>query len=145
MLLPGSLSILTATFRGKELGAAIGIWAAMSGLAIAVGPLVGGYMVEHHSWESIFFINLPVGLIGILLTAIVVRESRDTRGLRRIDLPGLITGTAGVFFLVYALIEGGSKGWTDERILWSFGLSALFLVVFMVVESKRQSPMLPLR
>ena len=144
LLLPGSLSILTATFKGRELGAAIGVWAAMAGLAVAVGPLVGGYLVEHHSWESIFFINLPVGVIGLVLTAIVVRESRDWRGTRRIDVPGLLTGTGGLFFLVYALIEGGNRGWTDERILWSFGLSAFLLIVFMVIESKRFSPMLPL-
>jgi EmrB/QacA subfamily drug resistance transporter len=144
LLLPGSLSILTATFRGKELGAAIGIWAAMSGLAVAVGPLVGGYLVEHHSWESIFFINIPVGVIGLVLTAIVVRESRDWRASRRIDVPGLLTGTAGLFFLVYALIEGGNRGWTDDRILWSFGLSAVLLILFFVIESKRFSPMLPL-
>jgi len=144
LLLPGSLSILTATFKGRELGAAIGVWAAMAGLAVAVGPLVGGYLVEHHSWESIFFINLPVGVIGLVLTAIVVRESRDWRGTRRIDVPGLLTGTGGLFFLVYALIEGGNRGWTDEVILWSFGLSAFLLIVFMVIESKRFSPMLPL-
>jgi EmrB/QacA subfamily drug resistance transporter len=144
LLLPGSLSILTATFRGRELGAAIGIWAAMSGLAVAVGPLVGGYLVEHHSWESIFFINIPIGLIGLVLTTIIVRESRDWRGTRRIDVPGLLTGTSGLFFLVYALIEGGNRGWTDERILWSFGLSAVLLIVFTVIESKRFSPMLPL-
>src|SRR5436309_1037706 len=69
MLLPGSLSIITATFSGKERGAAIGIWAAFSGLAIALGPIVGGYLVEHVSWQSIFFVNIPIGIIGFILTA----------------------------------------------------------------------------
>lgn len=144
LLLPGSLSILTATFRGPERGAAIGIWAAMSGLAVAVGPLVGGYLVEHHSWESIFFINIPVGLMGLLLTAFVVRESKDPTRSRRVDLPGLITGTAGLFFLVYGLIEGSSRGWTDDLILGAFGLAAVLLTVFTIIEAKRKSPMLPL-
>jgi len=145
LLLPGSLSIITATFHGKERGSAIGIWAAMSGLAVAIGPLIGGYLVEHVSWQAIFFVNIPVGIIGFILTAIVVKDSRDLTKSRRIDPPGLITGTAAVFFLVYALIEGNSRGWRDSWITGSFGLALLFFVIFLVVESKRSSPMLPLK
>ncbi|HEX2054255.1 MAG TPA: DHA2 family efflux MFS transporter permease subunit [Actinomycetota bacterium] len=145
LLLPGSLSIITSTFHGKERGTAIGIWAAMSGLAVAVGPLVGGYIVENYSWETIFFINLPVGILGFLLTAIVVRDSRDTTRARRIDLAGFLTGTAGLFCLVYALIEGGAEGWTDDRILAAFGAAAVLLIVFIVIELKSRNPMLPLR
>jgi EmrB/QacA subfamily drug resistance transporter len=144
LLLPGSLSIITATFQGRERGAAIGIWAAFSGLAIALGPIVGGYLVEHVSWESIFFVNIPIGIIGFFMTAFIVPESRDTSRTRKVDPPGLVTGTAGIFFLVYALIEGNAKGWTDGVILGSFVLSAIFLVTFFIVESRRPSPMLPL-
>ncbi len=144
MLLPGSLSIITATFHGRERGAAIGIWAAISGLAIAIGPVIGGYLVEHVSWESIFFINVPVGVIGLTLTYLVVRESRDTTKSRRLDPPGLVTGTAGLFFLVYALIEGNGRGWTDGLILGAFALAAVFLATFFYVESHREYPMLPL-
>jgi EmrB/QacA subfamily drug resistance transporter len=144
LLLPGSLSIITATFHGRERGAAIGIWAAFSGLAIALGPIVGGYLVEHVSWESIFFVNLPVGIVGLIMTAVVVPESRDTTRSRRIDPPGLFTGTAGIFFLVYALIEGNAKGWTDGLILGSFALSAALLAAFFRIETRRPSPMLPL-
>jgi EmrB/QacA subfamily drug resistance transporter len=144
MLLPGSLSIITATFSGKERGAAIGIWAAMSGLAIAVGPVVGGLLVEHVSWQSIFYINVPIGIIGLTMTYFVVTESKDPNTSRRIDPPGLITGTAGLFFLVYGLIEGNSKGWGDSLILVSFALSAVLLVAFFWIESHRESPMLPL-
>src|SRR5437870_7304200 len=68
MLLPGSLSIITATFSGRERGSAIGIWAAMSGLAIAIGPVIGGFLVEHLSWQSIFFVNVPIGIIGLIMT-----------------------------------------------------------------------------
>jgi EmrB/QacA subfamily drug resistance transporter len=144
MLLPGSLSIITATFHGRERGAAIGIWAAISGLAIAIGPVIGGYLVEHVSWQSIFFVNVPVGLIGLTLTYLVVRESRDTTKSRRLDPPGLITGTAGLFFLVYALIEGNGRGWTDGLILGAFALAAILLATFFYVESHREYPMLPL-
>ncbi|HEY7283248.1 MAG TPA: MFS transporter [Actinomycetota bacterium] len=144
MLLPGTLSIITATFTGKERGAAIGIWAAMSGLAIAVGPLIGGFLVEHVSWQSIFFINVPIGVIGAILAFVVVRESRDPAKSRRLDPPGLVTGTAGLFFLVYALIEGNARGWTDGLILAAFGLAAALLIAFFVIESRREYPMLPL-
>jgi EmrB/QacA subfamily drug resistance transporter len=144
MLLPGSLSIITATFQGHERGTAIGIWAAMSGLAVAIGPVVGGFLVEHVSWQSIFFVNVPIGILGLALTWFVVTESRDTTKSRKLDPAGLVTGTAGLFFLVYALIEGNSRGWTDGLILASFGLSVVFLVAFFYVESHRESPMLPL-
>jgi EmrB/QacA subfamily drug resistance transporter len=144
LLLPGSLSIITATFSGRERGAAIGIWAAMSGLAVAIGPVVGGYLVEHVSWQSIFYVNVPVGIIGLAVTYLVVRESRDRTKSRRVDPPGLVTGTAGLFFLVYALIEGNARGWTDWLILSAFALSAILLIAFFFVESRRESPMLPL-
>jgi EmrB/QacA subfamily drug resistance transporter len=144
MLLPGSLSIITATFSGRERGAAIGIWAAMSGLAIAIGPVVGGLLVEHVSWQSIFYINVPIGIIGLTMTYLVVTESRDPNTSRRIDPPGLITGTAGLFFLVYALIESNARGWGDSLILGAFALAAVLLAVFFYVESHRESPMLPL-
>src|SRR5262249_18265982 len=125
-------------------GAAIGIWAAFSGLAIALGPVVGGLLVEHVSWQSIFYVNIPVGIVGLIMTSIVVPESRDQSKSRRVDPPGLVTGTAGIFFLVYALIEGNAKGWTNGMILGSFVLSGLLLLTFFQIESRRDSPMLPL-
>jgi EmrB/QacA subfamily drug resistance transporter len=144
MLLPGSLSIITATFHGRERGAAIGIWAAMSGLAITIGTVLGGFLVEHVSWQSIFFVNVPIGIIGLVMTYLVVTESKDPNTSRRLDPPGLVTGTAGLFFLVYALIEGNARGWTDGLILGAFALSAMLLVAFFWIESHRESPMLPL-
>jgi EmrB/QacA subfamily drug resistance transporter len=144
MLLPGSLSIITATFQGRERGAAIGIWAAFSALALAVGPIVGGYLVEHVSWQSIFFVNVPVGIVALTMTYLVVSESRDRHPQRRVDPPGLITGTSGLFFLVYALIEGNNRGWTDGMILGAFALAAVLLAIFFVIEARSESPMLPL-
>src|SRR2546428_7330079 len=144
MLLPGSLSIITATFSGRERGAAIGVWAAMSGLAIAIGPVIGGFLVEHVSWQSIFWVNVPIGIVGVVMTVLVVRESRDPSKSRRLDPAGLVTGTAGLFFLVYALIEGNARGWADGLILGAFALSAVLLAVFFYVGSPREPPMLPL-
>jgi EmrB/QacA subfamily drug resistance transporter len=144
MLLPCSLSIITATFHGGERGAAIGIWAAFSGVAVAIGPIVGGYLVEHVSWQSVFFVNVPTGVVGLVLTALVVPESKDATSSRRVDVPGILTGTPGIFFLVYALIEGNVRGWTDGAILAFFGLSAVCLAAFLRIEARSSSPMLPL-
>lgn len=144
LLLPGSLSIISATFHGRERGAAIGIWSAMSGVAVAFGPLVGGYLVQHVNWQSIFFINVPIGVVAVALTWAVVRDSRDTSGTRRIDPPGVVAGTLGLFFLVYGTIEGNTRGWGDGLILGSFALAAVFLAAFLWVETRVASPMLPL-
>ncbi|EQD30522.1 drug resistance transporter, EmrB/QacA subfamily, partial [mine drainage metagenome] len=144
MLLPGSLSILTATFAGRERGAAIGIWSASSGLAVAIGPLVGGFLVQHVGWQAIFFVNVPIGVLALALTVVVVPESRDTARGRRLDPPGVLTGTLGLFALVYATIEGNSRGWTNGVILGAFALAAVLLAAFVWIEAHRTSPMLPL-
>jgi EmrB/QacA subfamily drug resistance transporter len=143
LLLPGSLSIISATFPAGKRGLAIGVWGAISGLAIAVGPVVGGYLVEHVSWRSVFFINVPVGIAGLILAAAVVPESRDRAGHRRVDTPGLITGTLAVSALTYALIEGNTRGWTDGRILSAFAAAAALAGAFVAIEARRESPMLP--
>ena len=137
-LLPGSLSIISATFHGRERGSAIGIWAAMSGVAAAIGPVAGGYLVEHFSWNSIFFINIPTGIVGLTSDLLPGRESKDATRSRRLDPPGLITGTAGLFCLVFALIEGNARGWTNPVIIGMFLLAAVLLTVFVIVESRRR-------
>ncbi len=144
MLLPGSLSILTATFAGRERGAAIGIWSASSGLAVAIGPLVGGFLVQHVGWQAIFFVNVPIGVLALALTVVVVPESRDTSRSRRLDPPGVLTGTLGLLALVYATIEGNTRGWTNGSILGAFALAAVLLGAFVWIEAHRASPMLPL-
>jgi EmrB/QacA subfamily drug resistance transporter len=144
LLVPGTLSIISSTFSGKERGAAIGIWGAIAGLAIAVGPVVGGYLVEHVSWESVFFINVPIGIVALVFAAMVVPESRDRSGARRVDPAGLVFGTGAVSALTYALIEGNSRGWTDARIVASFIVTVALVVAFLVVEARSASPMLPL-
>src|SRR5207253_3455977 len=91
LMMPATLSIITATFVAKERGIAIGIWAALSGGALAIGPMIGGVLVEHAGWGWIFFINIPVGVIGILATFRLVDESKDSSAERRLDVPGLVT------------------------------------------------------
>jgi EmrB/QacA subfamily drug resistance transporter len=144
LLVPGTLSILSATFPEAKRGTAIGIWGAIGGLAIAVGPVVGGYLVAHGSWRSVFFINVPVGIAGLLLAAAVVPESRDQTGARRVDPPGLIVGTAAVTALTYGLIEANARGWTDGLILSSFAVAAVLIAAFVMIERRQAFPMLPL-
>jgi EmrB/QacA subfamily drug resistance transporter len=144
LLVPGTLSILSAAFPETKRGTAIGIWGAIGGLAIAVGPVVGGYLVAHGSWRNVFFINVPAGIAGLVLAAAVVPESRDQTRARRVDPPGLLTGTAAVTALTYGLIEANARGWTDGLILSSYAAAAALTIAFVVIERLRAAPMLPL-
>ena len=123
---PATLSIIAATFAPRERGRAIGIWAGVSAMALAIGPLVGGLLTEHVNWNWIFFINVPIGLAGLLLTPALIDESRDTTAEQRLDVPGLATSALGLFSLTYAFIEANSYGWTSGRILGAFVVAAVF-------------------
>jgi EmrB/QacA subfamily drug resistance transporter len=142
-LFPLSLAIISVAFDGKERGAAIGIWSGVGGLATAIGPLVGGLLVEHAGWQWIFFINVPIGVIGIGVTLSAVRESRDERAPRSIDVFGLVTITVSAFCLLLALIQGNDpdKGWTSGYILILFAISAVCLVAFVIGELRLKNPM----
>src|SRR5881398_3345535 len=100
---PSTLSIITVTFPPRQRGTAIGIWAGVSGLALAIGPLAGGVITQHIGWSWIFFINVPVGIVGIVAAFLFIDESRDTSHEQRPDVPGLFTSALGLFSLEYAL------------------------------------------
>jgi EmrB/QacA subfamily drug resistance transporter len=140
---PATLSIIAATFPPRERGTAIGIWAGVSALALAIGPLVGGLIAEHLTWSWIFFVNIPVGVLGIAASFVFIDESRDETH-ERLDLPGLVTSAVGLFSLTYALIEGNTYGWASPRILGAFAVAALALLGFGYLESHQRAPMLPL-
>ena len=142
---PATLSIITATFPPRQRGTAIGIWAGVSAMALAIGPLVGGILTEHVNWNWIFFINVPVGIAGLLATPLLVDESRDTSLHQRPDVPGLATSGLGLFALTYAFIEANSYGWGSGRILGAFAVAAASLVVFLLLEMRQRAPMLDLR
>jgi EmrB/QacA subfamily drug resistance transporter len=144
IVLPGSLTIITTTFTGRNRGAAIGIWASTAGMAQAVGPLLGGWLVEHVSWQSIFFINVPIGVVAVAMTLLVVPDSRDELRSRRLDVPGLVTGTGGLALLTHALIDGADRGWTDPIIVGSFAVAAVLLATFVAIERRSAEPMLDL-
>src|ERR1041385_298984 len=105
---PATLSIITATFPPRQRGTAIGIWAGVSAMALAIGPLVGGLLTEHVNWNWIFFINVPIGILGLLAIPLFIDESRDTSHEQRPDVPGLITSAVGLFSLTYAFIEANN-------------------------------------
>jgi len=141
---PATLSIITATFPPKQRGQAIGIWAGVSAMALAIGPLAGGLIVDNINWNWIFFVNVPVGVLGIVVAKFFIDESRDTSHEQSIDLPGLATSAAGLFALSYALIEGNAKGWASAEILSLFAVAAVLLVAFVLLESRQRLPMLDL-
>jgi EmrB/QacA subfamily drug resistance transporter len=143
LLLPGTLSIITVTFPPHERARAIGLWAGMSGLALALGPTVGGLMVERLGWESVFFLNVPIGIVAFLVATRTVRESVSEQQ-RRLDLPGLALGTSALFLVTYALIEANEMGWTDPLILSSLVGFVVLLVAFLVWEMRSPNAMMPL-
>lgn len=140
---PATLSIIAATFPPRERGTAIGIWAGVSALALAIGPLVGGLITEHLDWSWIFFVNVPIGILGIGASFVFIDESRDETH-ERLDLPGLATSGVGLFALTYGLIEANTYGWSSARIVGSFVLAGVSLLAFVVLERRQRAPMLPL-
>ena len=143
LLLPGTLSILTVTFPPEERAKAIGLWAGVSGLALALGPTLGGYVVEHLGWPSVFFINVPIGIVAFAIAMRTVRESVSEQ-TRHLDIPGLILGTGALFALTYGLIEANQFGWSDALIVGSLVAAAALLVGFLVWEHVNPRAMMPL-
>jgi EmrB/QacA subfamily drug resistance transporter len=144
MMNPATLSIISATFPPKERGTAIGIWAGVSAMALAFGPLVGGVLTEHVNWNWVFFVNVPVGVLAVIVGLRVIRESKDTSHEQRLDLPGLVTSAIGLFALTYALIEANEFGWTSARIVALFAVAVVALAAFVLLESRQRLPMFDL-
>lgn len=141
MMMPATLSIVTNAFPPHERGKALGTWAGVSALALAIGPVVGGFLTEQVSWRAIFFLNLPVAAAAVLVTLAAVRESRDETVGRTIDVPGIATLTIGLTGLVLALIEGNRWGWGSAEILGLFALAVVALAAFTAVELRASAPM----
>jgi EmrB/QacA subfamily drug resistance transporter len=131
-----SLALLGSAFQGRERGTAFGVWGAITGLAVAVGPVVGGALTTGLSWRWIFLVNVPIGVIALVLSASRVDESRQT-GARRPDIIGVITFSGALGALVYALIKGNSKGWGSTEILACLVGAAVLFVLFVIAELLR--------
>ncbi|MFB4306868.1 MFS transporter [Actinomadura sp. GTD37] len=144
-LSPASLALLAAAYPvPQERIRAIGLWAGLSGIGLAAGPVAGGVLVEAFGWPAIFLVNVPVGAVLLLAGLRVLGESRNPNA-PAIDVPGTVLSVLGVGVLTYGLIEGGARGWTSPVILSSFAAAAVIIAVFVVVEGRVPAPMLPLR
>lgn len=140
-IMPSTLSILTATFPAHERGKAIGIWAGFSGVGIAIGPVAGGWLIEHASWSWIFLVNLPVVAVALLAGRWLVPESRD-ESAPKLDLRGFTLSFAALSTLIWGLIEAPSRGWTDGLVLGAFALALAVLAAFVWWERRAPAPML---
>jgi EmrB/QacA subfamily drug resistance transporter len=142
---PATLSIITATFPPRQRGTAIGIWAGVSALALAIGPLVGGLLTQDINWSWIFFINIPVGVAGVIAARLFIDESKDMSLEQRLDLPGLLSSGIGLFALTYGLIETNDHAWGSARVLSLFAIALVSLTLFVILEMRQRIPMLDVR
>jgi len=141
LMMPATLSIITNTFPPEERGKALGTWAGVSAMALAIGPVVGGYLVEYVSWQSIFFLNVPVAAGTLAITLFSTCESRDETVLPKLDLAGIATITVGLGALTLALLEAPTWGWGSKANLGLFAVAAAGLLAFAVVERRVRVPM----
>ena len=144
LLTPGSLAILEATFHPDDRSAAIGAWSGLGGVATALGPFAGGYLVDAVSWRWIFLLNLPLAAACVWVALRRVPETSDPKAAPRIDLPGAVLGALGLAGVTYALIEGPGRGFTSPVVLGSAVAGVAAFVAFLLVERASRYPMLPL-
>jgi EmrB/QacA subfamily drug resistance transporter len=143
LLVPGSLAIISSSFSEKERGRAIGTWSGFSAITAGIGPVIGGWLIEHVSWRAVFFINLPIALLVILISLRHVAENSD-RENTRVDWLGAILAAAGLGALVYGLIESSRRGFNDRLVVVVLVAAGVLLVLFVLVERRVTEPMLPL-
>ena len=138
-----SLALIGQEFHGRDRATAFGVWGATVGGAVAIGPLIGGLITEHFGWEWIFFVNIPIGVVAILLTEARLANVA-AQDPQRIDLPGLLTFSGGLFLLIFGLIRGNAEGWGSAPIIASLVGSAVLLLAFVAIEARSDHPMLDL-
>ena len=143
-MMPATLSILNVTFQGGQRGMAMGIWGAVAGAASALGPIIGGLLVDGFGWQSVFLVNIPIGLIAIYAALKIVSESREPSTSRRIDYPGILAASTSLGALTFALVEGQSYGWSSPLILGLFSLAVMALVAFIFIERRSTAPLIDL-
>jgi EmrB/QacA subfamily drug resistance transporter len=143
-LTPGSLAIISASFPEKDRGRAIGTWSGFSAITTALGPVLGGWLIEHTSWRWIFFINVPIAVAVVLISLRHVPESRGPEA-KRLDYLGAFVITLGLGTLIYGLIESPLLGWTHPKVATTLIIAVLCLIAFPFVEMRAQSPMAPIK
>jgi EmrB/QacA subfamily drug resistance transporter len=143
LLIPGSLAIISSSFPENERGRAIGTWSGFSAITTGIGPVIGGWLIEHVSWRAVFFINLPLALLVILISLRHVAESSDKENTR-VDWLGAILAATGLGALVYGLIESSRVGFADRSVIVVLIAAGVLLAVFLLIEERVSQPMLPL-
>ncbi len=143
IVMPLTLTLLSAAVPPEKRGLALGAWGGIGGLAIAFGPLVGGAVVEGIAWQWIFWLNVPIGLVLVPLALRRLEESHGPEG--KLDLPGLALASAGLFGIVWGLVRGNGQGWTSPEILGSLAVGAALVAAFVAWETRARTPMLPMR
>src|SRR5947207_4864582 len=145
LISPAALSIISTTFaEGAERAKALGVWAAIAIGGSAVGLILGGVLTQYFSWPWIFFVNVPVGIVGFLLSLRLIPESRDAQAHRSYDLAGAVTVTGGLMALVYAIVDAESAGWGSTKTLGFFALAGFLLAAFVVTELRAEEPLVRL-
>jgi EmrB/QacA subfamily drug resistance transporter len=145
LIMPATLSILTNVFRNPiERGRAIALWAGFSGLGVAIGPVIGGVLLRHFSWSSVFWVNVPIGLTALIAGIYLIPTSRDPHA-PRIDIPGALLSILGLGSLLFAIIEGPARGWTDSLVLGGFVVGLGMVATFIAWELHTETPMLDMR
>nr|BFE84161.1 hypothetical protein GCM10020093_067620 [Planobispora longispora] len=144
-LTPTALALIGSVFRDpKERGTAVGLWSAVGALALALGPLTGGFISERWDWGWIYLINVPIGVVTFGLGLWAIRPAAQDRVRHSLDAPGLVTSSLALFALTYALIEGEGAGWTSPEILGAFGIALASALAFVVLETRGREPMIDL-
>lgn len=144
LLVPGSLAIISASFSEEQRGRAIGTWSGFTAITMAFGPVLGGWLVENASWRWVFFINIPLAVVVLGILFWRVPESRDETGDARLDGLGALLATLGLGALVYGLIESANRGFSDVLVLSALAVGVVGLILFLIVETRSQAPMVPL-
>ncbi|MFD3735789.1 MFS transporter [Streptomyces sp. NPDC058632] len=145
ILMPNTLGILRAVFPPRRFALAVGVWGMVSAVSTSLGPIVGGLLVEHVAWESVFYLNVPIGLVALLFSAVVLAESKNPTGHHRFDVPGVVLLAAGLVAFVFGIVKGETWGWTSAGTLGSIVLGLALLVVFGWYETRQEHPLLPMR
>lgn len=145
MMMPATLSLTLQAFPARERGMALGFWGATAGIALAIGPTLGGFITDHYTWRWIFYINIPVCLLALTLAATYIHEPRSELHRHRLDIPGFATVTGGLLALTFALVEGQKYGWGSSLIIGLFVAAAVLLTGFALIERRAAEPMIDLR
>ncbi|MFU8945724.1 DHA2 family efflux MFS transporter permease subunit [Mycetocola zhadangensis] len=143
LLMPQTIALLRSTFPREKFGMAVGIWGGVSSVSIAGGPLVSGLLVEGLSWQWVFYINVPIAILGVIMAALVIRETAAEKG-GGLDILGILTLAGGLFAVVFAVVQAQSWGWASAATIGTFAAAVVLFALFVLVEARVTNPLIPL-